>query len=74
MKLLQKIFVLTLLTATITSASTALIHTKATLVLTTKPYSIMSTQELQIEVEKLSQSGNLPFEMGLELMKRWKKA
>jgi len=34
-------------------------------------YKNMSTSQLQIEVEKLSNEGNLPFEMGLELMKRW---
>ncbi|TNF44199.1 MAG: hypothetical protein EP216_02470 [Epsilonproteobacteria bacterium] len=31
----------------------------------------MSTPQLQKEVEKLSIEGKLPFEMGLELMKRW---
>ena len=31
----------------------------------------MSTQQLQHEVEKLSLEGKLPFEMGLELIKRW---
>ena len=36
-----------------------------------KHFTKMSTTELQIEVEKLSNQGNLPFEMGLELMNRW---
>lgn len=36
-----------------------------------KHYTQMSTSELQIEVEKLSNQGKLPFEMGLELMNRW---
>lgn len=31
----------------------------------------MSTPKLQEEVERLSVEGKLPFEMGLELMKRW---
>jgi hypothetical protein len=31
----------------------------------------ISTPKLQKEVEKLSIEGKLPFEMGLELMKRW---
>lgn len=31
----------------------------------------MSTFKLQEEVEKLSREGKLPFDMGLELMKRW---
>lgn len=33
----------------------------------------ISTAELQKEVERLSQEGKLPFEMGLELFKRWSK-
>ena len=37
-------------------------------------YNDMNTLELQIEVEKLSQNGDLPFEMGLALMERWTKA
>lgn len=31
----------------------------------------ISTENLQKEVEKRSLEGNLPFEMGLELIKRW---
>lgn len=31
----------------------------------------IGTPELQKEVEKLSKEGKLPFEMGLELIKRW---
>lgn len=31
----------------------------------------ISTQQLQKEVEKLSIEGKLPFEMGLELIRRW---
>jgi len=31
----------------------------------------ISTERLQEEVEKRSLEGNLPFEMGLELIKRW---
>ena len=34
-------------------------------------YNNMSTIQLQIEVERLSQNGELPFPMGLELIKRW---
>jgi len=62
MKLFVNIIVLIVLTTTLIHAST------------TQSYSIMSTQELQIEVERLSNAGNLPFEMGLELIQRWKKA
>jgi len=35
------------------------------------PYQNMSTTQLQAEVERLSQNGELPFPMGLELLKRW---
>ncbi|PHS35312.1 MAG: hypothetical protein COB07_13280 [Sulfurovum sp.] len=34
-------------------------------------YQDISTAELQKEVERLSQNGDLPFPMGMELMKRW---
>lgn len=36
-------------------------------------YQTMSTTQLQEEVEKRSIKGNLPFEMGIELIKRWTK-
>lgn len=36
-------------------------------------YSTMSTMQLQIEVERLSQNGDLPFSMGMELIRRWTK-
>ena len=39
--------------------------------LKTVNYKNMSTTELQIQVEKLSNQGKLPAEMGFELMKRW---
>lgn len=34
-------------------------------------YAEMTTAELQEAVEKLSSENKLPFEMGLELIKRW---
>lgn len=34
-------------------------------------YQEMDTADLQKEVERLSQNGDLPFPMGMELMKRW---
>jgi hypothetical protein len=34
-------------------------------------YKFMSTAQLQEEVEKRSINGDLPFDMGLELIKRW---
>jgi hypothetical protein len=39
----------------------------------TAKYQIMSTAQLQEEVEKRSINGNLSFEMGMELIKRWTK-
>ena len=36
-------------------------------------YQHMSTAELEAEVEQQSIAGTLPFEMGLELIKRWQK-
>ncbi len=36
-------------------------------------YQYMSTTELEKEVERLTVCGNVPFEMGMELMKRWTK-
>lgn len=36
-------------------------------------YKQMSTAELQIEVERLSNEDKLPFKMGLELIQRWSK-
>jgi hypothetical protein len=38
-----------------------------------KSYRDMSTSALEQEVEKLTLQGNVPFEMGLELMNRWTK-
>lgn len=40
-------------------------------VIDNKSYSHMSTAELQEEVEKRSINGELSFNMGLELIKRW---
>lgn len=34
-------------------------------------YSQMTMLDLQVEVEQLANNDELPFEMGLELMKRW---
>lgn len=36
-------------------------------------YQSMSTTELEKEVERLTVRGHVPFEMGVELMKRWVK-
>lgn len=60
MKILRQVIALSLLSVTITFAGA---HPE---------YSSMSTKALQNAVEKLSGTGELPFEMGLELLKRWK--
>lgn len=62
MKILTQSIVLTLLTTNLTFANVTD---------TTNNYAAMSTVELQKTVELYSQAGDLPFEMGLELMKRW---
>jgi len=36
-------------------------------------YTNMSTAELEQKVERLTVNGTVPFEMGMELMKRWTK-
>lgn len=64
MKLFTKIITLALFTATLANAN----------ITDSKSYISMTTQELQTEVERLSIEGNLPFEMGLELLQRWTTA
>ena len=64
MKTLQTIIALSLLSFTLATANQ--IDTKEV-----TNYSNISTAELEKKVELLSQAGQLPFEMGLELMKRW---
>ena len=39
-----------------------------------KSYQSMSTAQLQEEVEKRSISGDLSFDLGMELMNRWTKS
>ena len=73
-KFITNLIGLSLLTTTMTYATTPTdtfsIETKYNekICLTEK---CISTPKLQEEVEKLSIEGKLPFEMGLELMKRW---
>ena len=64
MKTLQTIIALSLLSFTLATANQ--IDTKEV-----TNYSNISTAELEKKVELLSQAGQVPFEMGLELMKRW---
>lgn len=67
-KIFRNIILLSLITISIIYA-TSLLHPTHTFVKNT--YQHMSITELQEEVEKLTQKGDLPFDMGLELMKRW---
>ena len=60
MKILRQSIALSLLSVTMTFAGA------------NPEYSTMSTKALQNAVEKLSNAGELPFKMGLELLKRWK--
>lgn len=67
-KILTRIIPLVLITLSIVYA-TGLVELNVVSSETT--YSNMSTIQLQEEVEKLSQKGDLPFSMGMELIKRW---
>jgi len=67
-KILVKIIVLSLITVSIIYAAGLLNFSDTSVQIT---YSNMSTMELQEEVERLSQNGDVPFPMGMELIKRW---
>ena len=74
MKLIKNIIGFTLLSTSMTFAiSTTDMNKMETKTYETLCYTsdCMGTPELQKEVEKLSIEGRLPFEMGLELIKRW---
>jgi hypothetical protein len=66
--ILGKIITLSLLTVSIIYA-TGLVNISDTSTQIT--YRNMSTIELEEEVERLSQNGDVPFPMGMELIKRW---
>ncbi len=65
---IAKIILFLLITASIVYATNVLSFSKPSKL---HSYATMSTGKLQIEVEKHSLTGDLPFEMGLELMNRW---
>ncbi|RLA63966.1 MAG: hypothetical protein DRQ78_06465 [Epsilonproteobacteria bacterium] len=67
MKLFRQTLTLSILSITMTFASSA--NTS-----NTTPYSTMSTIQLQQTVEKLSLSNEVPFDMGLELLRRWSES
>lgn len=71
---LKKIAVLSLISATMIYAFTehhfSSIENKSQAT-PNDSYTFMSTAQLEKEVEQKSINGDLPFEMGLELIKRW---
>ncbi len=62
---LRRIIALTLLSVSLSFASTQK---------PTQNYAALSTEKLQQIVEELSNQGKLPFELGVELIKRWSNA
>ena len=68
LKIIGKIIPLSLITVSIIYAA-GLINISDTSTKIT--YSSMSTIELEEEVERLSLNGDVPFPMGMELIKRW---
>ncbi|MEN8727557.1 MAG: hypothetical protein ABF276_06290 [Sulfurovum sp.] len=73
-KILGKIIVLSLITVTMTYGSnTENLNSLKNKDYTTleSSYQNMSTAQLQEEVEKRSINGDLSFDMGMELIKRW---
>ncbi len=67
-KILKRIVTLSLITGSIMYV-TGLVPFEKTLI--EKSYQDMSLTELQKKVETLSQNGDLPFNMGMELVGRW---
>jgi len=70
-KILTKVSILSLITVSIMYGTGIIEHSDNTDIASQTTYNNMSTRQLQIEVEKLSQNGELPFPMGLELIQRW---
>ena len=69
-----KIIALSLITVTLASANKPTNFTPAYKVELTSIetiYQTMSTAQLQKEVERRSKNGEMSFEMGIELIKRW---
>jgi hypothetical protein len=60
-----------LITLLVVTLGTVYANNQTTTTVKSKDYTQMSTTQLQIAVEKLSNEGNLPSEMGFELMRRW---
>ncbi|WP_373031268.1 hypothetical protein [Sulfurovum sp.] len=74
MKFIKNIIGLTIISTSMTFAtSTTDLNKMETKTYETLCYTsdCMSTTQLQKEVERLSIEGKLPYDMGLELIKRW---
>ncbi len=73
-KTLAKIIALSLLTLTVASANKPTNSNpvqKIELTSIETIYQTMSTYQLQKEIERRSKDGEVTFDMGVELMKRW---
>lgn len=73
-KLVKNFIGLALLTTTMTYANTTTKNETIDTAVQTKiclTEDCMTTKKLQEEVERLSIEGKLPFDMGMELLKRW---
>ena len=69
------LIIFSLFTVTMTHASNEnnvnTLENKSNTTMTDISYVTMTTAQLQEEVEKRSINGNLSFDMGMELIKRW---
>jgi len=70
-KILTRVSILSLITVSIMYGAGIIDFGDNTDTSSQTAYNNMSTIQLQIEVERLSQKGALPFPMGLELIERW---
>lgn len=70
-KILTRVSILSLITVSIMYGSGMIDLCDNTDTSSQAAYTDMSTIQLQIEVERLSKNGELPFPMGLELIERW---
>ena len=70
-KILTKVSILSLITVSIMYGTGIINLSDHTDTSPQTTYKDMNTKQLQIEVERLSQNGELPFPMGLELIERW---
>ena len=70
-QIVTRVSILSLITVSIMYGTGIIGHGDNIDIASQTTYNKMSTRQLQIEVERLSQNGELPFPMGLELIERW---